>query len=399
MSMVDSKSLSYKLLAGSVECFSEGRCYPIFDDIIVDFFVECSRHIRSNSFCKQFPDLITFAFFCRKASLNKASQFYCSAGKRVGWGRSVHIAPSNVPINMAYTLFFGMISGNKCLIRAPSKDFPQLSLLYEIMKSISSKTHFKTIKDRFCIIQCPHESDFLIWSLGVAESRVVWGGDSTVQAIRSHTARASAVELAFPDRTSICMLDALHINRLSDLDLDILSDKFFNDSLLVDQNACSSPSQVFWINSDGLDHAVDRFWRSVGDAELRNGPLGAKKYIDKLTDIGKRVQDFSAVKFREYGLGTTVEVARDTCSKDKRRLGLYIEHHLEELNQFLSFTSKKTQTLTYSGIDANLLRQLVINSGELGIDRVVPIGQALDIGFVWDGKDILRSLSRQITVI
>ena len=33
-----------------------------------------------------------------------------------------------------------------------------------------------------------------------------------------------------------------------------------------------------------------------------------------------------------------------------------------------------------------------------GIDRIVPIGQALDINFVWDGHDLNRSLTRIIDI-
>jgi hypothetical protein len=31
-----------------------------------------------------------------------------------------------------------------------------------------------------------------------------------------------------------------------------------------------------------------------------------------------------------------------------------------------------------------------------GIDRVVPVGRAIDMGLVWDGYDIVTSLSREI---
>jgi len=33
-----------------------------------------------------------------------------------------------------------------------------------------------------------------------------------------------------------------------------------------------------------------------------------------------------------------------------------------------------------------------------GIDRIVPVGKALDMDVTWDGYDIVRSLSRVIDV-
>lgn len=34
-----------------------------------------------------------------------------------------------------------------------------------------------------------------------------------------------------------------------------------------------------------------------------------------------------------------------------------------------------------------------------GVDRVVPMGKSMDFNLVWDGYDLIRSLSRKISVI
>ena len=33
-----------------------------------------------------------------------------------------------------------------------------------------------------------------------------------------------------------------------------------------------------------------------------------------------------------------------------------------------------------------------------GVDRIVPIGDSLNIGLIWDGIDLRRSLSRAISI-
>ena len=38
------------------------------------------------------------------------------------------------------------------------------------------------------------------------------------------------------------------------------------------------------------------------------------------------------------------------------------------------------------------------NNNLLGIDRIVPIGEALNIEIIWDGYDVIRSLSRIISL-
>ena len=33
-----------------------------------------------------------------------------------------------------------------------------------------------------------------------------------------------------------------------------------------------------------------------------------------------------------------------------------------------------------------------------GVDRIVPIGQSLDMGLIWDGYDLIRTLSRVVEI-
>ena len=45
-----------------------------------------------------------------------------------------------------------------------------------------------------------------------------------------------------------------------------------------------------------------------------------------------------------------------------------------------------------------LFKYIILNYHLKGIDRVVPIGQALDLDFVWDGYDIYNSLTRAVDI-
>ena len=75
---------------------------------------------------------MTFAFFCRKANLIKLkNKFYETDLKRLGLGLVFHITPSNIPTNFAYSLLFGLINGNSNIIKVPSKEFPQISIIYD----------------------------------------------------------------------------------------------------------------------------------------------------------------------------------------------------------------------------------------------------------------------------
>jgi hypothetical protein len=52
------------------------------------------------------------------------------------------------------------------------------------------------------------------------------------------------------------------------------------------------------------------------------------------------------------------------------------------------------QTLTCFGVDEHALAEAVVLHGLAGIDRVVPVGKALEIGVIWDGYDLIRAMSR-----
>ena len=63
-----------------------------------------------------------------------------------------------------------------------------------------------------------------------------------------------------------------------------------------------------------------------------------------------------------------------------------------------SYINNKYQTLTYFGISKDILKNFVLKNQLEGIDRIVPIGQALDISFFWDGYDLNRTLSRVVDI-
>ena len=54
------------------------------------------------------------------------------------------------------------------------------------------------------------------------------------------------------------------------------------------------------------------------------------------------------------------------------------------------------QSLIYYGENPDILRKIVVDNELRGIDRIVPVGKAMDIGPIWDGYDILEMLSRII---
>jgi hypothetical protein len=76
--------------------------------------------------------------------------------------------------------------------------------------------------------------------------------------------------------------------------------------------------------------------------------------------------------------------------------GLFFEWELRELADLVSLLSEKDQTISYFGFQPKDLRRLVHSLPMRAIDRIVPMGTALDFSAVWDGNNLLQSFSREI---
>ena len=111
-----------------------------FSDEVIEFLNALSGVLMKDRQSRLYPDAITFAYFCRKANLQKLKAQYVRDGElRLGRGVLFHIAPSNVPINFGYSLVAGLLAGNANIVRVSSKQFPQVDLiikhLHELMES------------------------------------------------------------------------------------------------------------------------------------------------------------------------------------------------------------------------------------------------------------------------
>jgi hypothetical protein len=76
--------------------------------------------------------------------------------------------------------------------------------------------------------------------------------------------------------------------------------------------------------------------------------------------------------------------------------GYFYEYDATSLSDILPLCGRKCQTLSYIGFDAGELRQFVMDHAPSGIDRIMPVGKTMDFSLIWDGVDIIRTLSREV---
>jgi hypothetical protein len=78
--------------------------------------------------------------------------------------------------------------------------------------------------------------------------------------------------------------------------------------------------------------------------------------------------------------------------------GLFRHLPIGQLSEVLGFVDEGDQTVTHWGLDRESLREFAAQAGSRGLDRLVPIGQALAFDVVWDGFHLIDDMLRRVRV-
>lgn len=370
-----------------------------FDEIQCRFLNELSQELRGLIETSQYPDIATFAFWCRAANIQKLKLAHTGAQRRLGRGLVFHITPSNVPLNFAFSFAFGLLSGNANLVRVPTKAFPQTDLILEAIATLFARPEFHRLKDMTAFIRYEANDEVTGHFSEIADARVIWGGDETIKKIRKFQLSSRGVEIAFGDRTSLCVLSPQAVVESSEASFQRLAQGFYNDSYVMDQNACSSPQFVIWLGSD-CEKAKSRFWGRVSRLASEKYKLGPFQAVDKWDRFCNDAIELKPLRFQRFGNLIYLVTLTDLEGMDTlhAKWGYFYEYDAPSLDSLTPLLGARCQTVTYFGVDKDAILDFVLKSRLTGVDRIVPVGTALELGLTWDGYDIINSLSRLIEV-
>lgn len=302
------------------------------------------------------------------------------------------IPPSNVPSMMAYSWLFSAITGNVTVIRVPSAASEDTTAILELFSGLAAHP----VYDFF--IRYDHDEQITAALSEMCDLRVIWGGDETVRRLRAFPISPSAKEITFPDRYSFAVISADRYLGLADSAKDALVRAIHNDVYLFDQAACSSPRLIVWIGSPETCAQVSSnlYCRLSDYAATRDrcelGAVVAKKAFvcAAILDQGVESQTYCSNELTVVRVGALDKVTRTHCGG-----GLLFEYFTQTLDPLEKFICRRDQTLSYFGLEASELARFVRKLGGRGIDRVVPIGQALSFSYLWDGYDLLQEFVRR----
>lgn len=383
---------------GKMSCYQ--ACTP-FSDQYCDFLAALSEEIMNDPEARGFPDVITFGFFCRRANLNRMKKEYEGrADGRLGRGVTFHIAPSNVPINFAYSMAAALLAGNCCIVRASSKPFRQVDIVCRCMTAVMDRKEFIWASLGISIVRYGHDKEVTDYLSSLCDVRIIWGGDNTIAEIRKSPLPPRSTEITFADRYSIAVISSAAILREDNTER--LSRDFYNDTYLYDQNACSSPRLVYWLGSrEETEAARKKFWGAVHEFIKGRYELAPVVAVEKYMTACRAALDIIPFRPRAV-LGEDNLISRIEAGCLKMSIidyrcpgGSFFEYSSERIDdlQYIA-RSRKVQTVAYYGDLKDMIREFAIKWGFLGVDRIVPIGKTADFSLVWDGHDLILDMSR-----
>lgn len=201
-----------------------------FDPDVIAFLQSFSKILLTEPQARPHSDVISLAFWCRKAALEQMKKAHAYNELLLGRGITFHIAPSNVAVNFAYSLFAGLLIGNANVVRLPSKPFVQVDIICQALNQ--ALEHHVAIRELICLVQYGHETEINHALSAMCQARMIWGGDKTIALIRQSPMSARAVDIAFADRYSLAVIQADAY--LAADNKQRIAQNFYNDTLLTD---------------------------------------------------------------------------------------------------------------------------------------------------------------------
>ncbi len=381
-----------------------------FHNISIEFLSSLSKRILEKTDRKLFPELVALAYWLRKSNILKIINDFKSRISEeviiVPRGLAFHVAPSNVDSIFLYSWALSLLSGNINIVRVTQKLNVQLELLLGIIRELMNENIFVTIAERNIIVTYPRDNEINSFISSQADLRILWGGDETIKNIKTLNSKLNSKDISFADKISCTAINSAKYLQ-SEIGLKLnLAKHFYNDSYWFDQMACSSPRFIFFIGTPlQCENASKEFWKNLGSQLMQKGHADPSNLaMEKLIYLYEALITSEKIVIEEELNIEKPTVAKielnevpqytETCGG-----GFFFESFINNLNDLTSIISGKNQTLTYYGFDKVELKQLILRINGLGIDRIVPIGQALNFNVIWDGYDLLSEMTKRINLL
>lgn len=370
------------------------------------FLEDFSATVLQDTALRQHPEIIALAYWFRPAALKvlQASfQQIAQRGLLRPRGVVFHIAPANVDTVFVYSWFLSLLCGNRNIIRLSKRENAQRGALLQILEALLQRPEHEAIARANMLISYGREDALTRQLSEYCQLRVVWGGDATVSHIRAIPLPPLATELVFPNRDAWALLNAEALRNASAEVLGKLAHDFYNDTFWFSQQACSSPRAVLWIGTpEVIATAQARFWPALAAVLQQKHAQDEPAQVAERLVVVHQVAGENEVKILSALQDWPLRIEATALTESLRRThcgyGLLYEIQRRDLAAATNLLTATDQTIAYWGFTRKELADWVVSLTDRAIDRVVPIGKALQFGEQWDGQDLLMAFSRRVHI-
>ncbi|MGA3006375.1 MAG: acyl-CoA reductase [Opitutaceae bacterium] len=321
-------------------------------------------------------------------------------GLRVPAGLVLHIAPANVDTMFIYSWALSFLAGNANIVRLTSR---RSALMDELLSCLNGWTEaHRDACSGNAFVAYGHDDTITAFLSAVCDLRITWGGDETVTRLRAIPLNPHAGERSFASKRSLSLISITAFAQSDEAARRKLAERMAADVVPFGQMACSSPHVVYWLGppSGGKAPIGDfgRLLESAMASKMSEPDLGwAVRRLNHAFDAAAKGEIIDFVH-EPHATQLQARDARSAEADEPCGAGLLNHATLESVEAIGPLLRRDHQTITYFGLTDAEKHSLAALAGRAGVDRIVPVGHALDFGPYWDGYSLWDDLTRVVAV-
>jgi hypothetical protein len=377
-------------------CFAPGR---------VAFLERLSRSILAHPRLRRDAAGASLGFWLRPAHLAELKGDFerraPSPGRRVPAGLVVHFAPGNVDTMFVYSWALSFLAGNANIVRLSSRESPVVEDLLSCVNEAIGADPSGFEGNLF--ITYGHDDAVTARLSSVCDTRVIWGGDETVRRIRAIPISPHATDRAFASKRSLSVFDPEGYLAADAGARSAAADQMAVDLAPFGQMACSSPHELYWLGGVGRarEAGADFTGRLEAAMARRLGEPDTGLAVRRIQHAFLAAAEGRAASMVHSPFTTLVLSPEASRAESGEPCGGGFLTLVEGISvaELTSHLRPDHQTITYFGLGEGALSELAAAAGAAGVDRIVPVGRALDFGPLWDGYDLWCDFARVVVIL
>jgi hypothetical protein len=388
----------------------ESKSYILepFQELTIQFLDSFSRRILSEKSINSFPEIVALGFWLRQSNVRKLinennSLRFSECYKISPIGKVLHICPANVDTMFVYSMAISLLVGNKNILRISNRmQAIQVQKLFGLLNDLILEKKYSYFSEYINIISYDHSDEISNYLSSSVNARVIWGGDQTIQIFKQFKTSPRTKDIAFADRVSMLCINSFRYLDLNKNEVQKVAQMFFNDAYTFDQMGCSSPQTIYFVGDYNTSKScLNRFQSDMIEflpAKYKSdvNSLASLKFNRVISDLLDNLiisqQGNNYIKFLELDKNAD-EASLHGCGG-----GYFYYRLVSSLNEIISIKNAKVQTLAHWGFTPKELEHLQVLSNGEGLDRIVPMGEALNFHYIWDGYNVFDELSRKVFI-